>query len=115
MAQQKKKKYPTNFEGIEHKFAKDKYAEKLNSTWLRVDVEKKLFSWVGNFIPDIAVYDEDGIAGVYEIVFTHDVDLQKMHKIWTYAHDCMRPMFLRTITSDNVVNDNDEFMMDIIL
>jgi len=111
----KAKKRPTNYEGIEHLFAKEKYAEKLKADWLRVDVEKKLFCWVGNFIPDIAVYDEDGIAGIYEIVFTHDVHLTKMHSIWTYAHDCMRPLFLRTITAENVINDKYEFMMNVIL
>ena len=112
---QLKKKSPTNYEGIEHLFAKEKYAERLRADWLRVDVEKRLFCWVGNFIPDIAVYDENGIAGIYEIVFTHDVDLRKMNKIWTYSNDISRALFLRTITAENVINDNYVFMMDVIL
>jgi len=105
-----------NFEGIEHLYAKQKYADVLRADWLRVDVEKPVSKegWI-YFIPDIAVYDEDGIAGVYEIVFTHDVDLQKMHKIWTFAHECDRPLFLRTINADNVINNNFVFMMDVIL
>jgi len=104
-----------SYEGIEHLFAKEKFAENLRVDWLRVDVEKKLYSWAGNFIPDIAVYDKDGIAGIYEVVFTHDVTVRKLHNIWTYAHDCFRPVFLRTITAENVINDKYEFMMDIIL
>ena len=109
-----KKKPPS--EGIEHLFAKEKYAEALRPDWLRVDVEKKICKeGYVYFIPDIAVYDEDGVAGFYEIVFTHDVDLRKMHKIWTFANECMRPLFLRTIIAENVIMGNDVFMMDVIL
>jgi len=103
-------------EGIEHYYAKQKYAKTLKTDWLRVDVEKAI-SREGYiyFIPDIAVYDENGIAGVYEVVFTHDVDLWKLQKIWTFSQDCMRPLFVRTITAENVINDKYKFMMDVIL
>jgi len=114
MVRQKKNPH-SNYEGIEHLFAKNKYAETLKADWLRVDVEKRLFTWIGSFIPDIAVYDKNGIAGIYEIVFTHDVDLVKMNKVHTYASDVMRSLFIRTITAENVINNNYKFMMDIMI
>ncbi len=114
MARQKKK-YRTSYESEEHLYAKEKYAKILRKEWLRVDVEIMLRCWVGDFKPDIAVYDKNGIAGIYEIVFTHDVDLRKMNKIHTYARECMRPIFLRTIKADNVIIDNYVFMMNVIL
>ena len=109
----KAKRLPS--EGMEHLFAKEKYADVLKADWLRVEVEKAISrgGWV-YFIPDIAVYDENGVAGFYEIVFTHDVDLAKLHKIWNFANDCMRPLFLRTITAENVINNNYKFMLNIV-
>lgn len=103
-------------EGIEHLYAKDTLAAYLRDYWLRVDVEKAFCrdGWV-YFIPDIAVYDKDGIAGFYEVVFTHDVDLKKMHKIWNFANDCMRPVFLRTIEAHNAANLELVYMMNVIL
>jgi len=116
MELQKKKKYPISYESIEHSFAKYKYAEILEPDWIRVEVEHVISrdGWY-YFIPDIAVYDSDGVAGFYEIVFTHDVDLPKMQKIWTFAQDCDRPLFIRTITAENVINDNYQFLLDITI
>lgn len=114
--EQQKKKFRIDNESMEHKFAKEKYAESLRSEWLRVDVERIISrEWFYYFTPDIAVYDENGIAGIYEVVFTHDIDLTKMNRIYNFAKDCMRPLFLRTIKAENIISDNYVFLMDIIL
>lgn len=109
-------KQPLSKESLDHVFAKYRLAERLKKDWLRVDVEKAIsqegFVWL---IPDVAVYDEDGIAGIYEVVVTSDLTLQKMNKIWQFSQDIMRPIFVRTITAQNAIEGKDEYLMNVII